>query len=299
MSDAPVAELTHPLIKDGWFEEEERLWPGQRMGLQVAKILHVENTGFQDLLIFDSVTYGRVLVLDGAIQVTERDEHSYQEMIVHTPLFAHPNPKAVFICGGGDGGALREVARHASVERIVMCDIDGRVVELAKKYFAGSTATAFDDPRLELHIMDAAEFIKAHKAQFDVLIVDSSDPVGPAETLFTSEFYSNMKAGLREGGIICTQGECQWLHLPLIRKVLDDAKELFGNAAYSFTTIPTYPSGQIGFIVASNSSTLNVKVPSRLVDAAMQEKLQYYTPEVHAASFVLPAFTQRALYGSL
>jgi len=291
------APITHPNIVDGWFTESERLWPGQRISLQVKEVLHAENTGFQDLLIFDSETYGRVLVLDGAIQVSERDEFSYQEMVVHVPLFAHPNPKSVFIVGGGDGGALREVARHPCIERIVMCDIDGRVIELSKKYFSTSTATAYDDPRLELAVMDAAEFIKAHPGEFDVLIVDSSDPVGPAESLYTSEFYTNMRAGLREGGIICTQGECQWLHLDFIRRELDDAKTLFGNSAYCYTTTPTYPSGQIGFIVATLNPTLNVKVPNRPVSAELQASFQYYSPEIHAASFVLPEFSRRKLYG--
>jgi len=291
-----MSALTHRLIVDGWFTEEERLWPGQRFSLQVKEILHVEHTGFQDLLIFDSETYGRILVLDGAIQVSERDEFSYQEMIVNVPLFAHPNPKSVFIVGGGDGGALREAARHPGVERIVMCDIDGRVIELSKKYFAGSTASAYNDPRLELAVMDAAEFIKAHAKQFDVVIVDSSDPVGPAESLYTSEFYANMKAGLRDGGIICTQGECQWLHLDLIRRVLDDAKALFGSASYCYTTTPTYPSGQIGFVVACLDGALDLKKPNRAVDAAMLKEFKYYSPEIHAASFVLPEFARRKLY---
>jgi spermidine synthase len=285
------------LIKDGWFYEEERLWPGQRFGLQVKEILHVEHTGFQDLLIFDSETYGRVLVLDGAIQVTERDEFSYQEMIVNIPMFAHPNPKSVFIVGGGDGGALREVVRHSCVERVVMCDIDGRVIELSKKYFKDCTATSYDDPRLELAVMDAAEFIKAHPGEFDVVIVDSSDPVGPAESLYTSEFYDNMKKGLRAGGIICTQGECQWLHLDIIRRVLDDAKTLFGTSAYCYTTTPTYPSGQIGFVVACLDSSLNFKQPNRAVAPELQEKFRYYSADIHRASFVLPEFTRKALYG--
>jgi spermidine synthase len=292
-----AAPLTHRLIKDGWFSEEERLWPGQRFGLQVKEILHVEHTGFQDLLIFDSETYGRVLVLDGAIQVTERDEFSYQEMIVNIPMFAHPNPKSVFIVGGGDGGALREVVRHSCVERVVMCDIDGRVIELSKKYFKDCTATSFDDPRLELAVMDAAEFIKAHPGEFDVVIVDSSDPVGPAESLYTSEFYDNMKKGLRAGGIICTQGECQWLHLDIIRRVLDDAKTLFGTSAYCYTTTPTYPSGQIGFVVACLDSSLNFKQPNRAISPELQEKFRYYSADIHRASFVLPEFTRKALYG--
>lgn len=134
-----------------------------------------------------------------------------------------------------------------------MCEIDERVCEVSKKYFANSMATAFNDPRLQLHYMDAAVYMKAHKAEFDVIIVDSSDPVGPAETLYTSDFYTDMNNALRGNGIVCTQGECMWLHLDLIARVMRDAKGLYPTVDYAYTCIPTYPSGQIGFVLASRN----------------------------------------------
>lgn len=197
------------LIRDGWFGEHTALWPGQRMCLQVKEVLHEERTAFQDLLVFDSTDYGRVLVLDGVIQLTERDEFAYQEMLAHIPLFTHRAPKSVLIVGGGDGGILREVVKHEGVERIVMCEIDKGVVDAAKKYFATSTATAFEDPRVTLIICDAAEYIRNHRDAFDVILVDSSDPVGPAEVLFEKAFYRDMHAALKPNGIVCTQVRCR------------------------------------------------------------------------------------------
>ena len=206
-------------IKNGWFYESEVMWPGQAMGLKVEEVLHESRSDFQDILVFRSSTYGTVLVLDGVIQLTERDEHAYQEMIAHLPLHCHPNPRSVLIVGGGDGGVLREVCRHAGVERITMCEIDAKVCEVSRKYLGTSTATSFGDARLTLVHQDAAEYVKGKADEYDVVIVDSSDPVGPAETLFTSTFYRALRGAMRPGAIMCNQGECVWLHLDLIGEV--------------------------------------------------------------------------------
>eukprot|EP00947_MAST-08B_sp_MAST-8B-sp1_P004289 g4289.t1 len=252
VGDATAGGLISP---DGWFSEKEAMWPGQRFGLKVKQVLFEGRTKFQHVLIFDSETYGRVLVLDGVIQLTERDEHAYQEMITHVPLFSHANPERVLVIGGGDGGVVREVARHACVKTIVQCEIDGEVLELAKQFFAGSTATAYDDPRLQLNIEDAAKFVPTQvDAPYDVIIVDSSDPVGPAEVLFKDEFYDSLRTILKPGGIICNQGECVWLHLPLIKGVLDHCAATFAEARYFYTTVPTYPSGQIGFFLCRHGA---------------------------------------------
>jgi len=285
----------HPCISEGWFGEKETMWPGQKFSLKVKEVLHSEKTEFQDVLIFQSETYGRVFALDGVLQVTERDECAYQETIAHTPLFVHPDPKVVLVVGGGDGGVVREVTRHAGVEKIIMCDIDRRVVEIAKMYFADTTASAFTDPRVEVVYHDAAEYIKGHVAEYDVIIVDSSDPVGPAESLYTKSFYTNMSIGLKPGGVIATQGECQWLHLDLILHELSQARDLFPVSGYCYATVPTLPSGQQGFIIASNDPALDIKRANRAVPPAMQDALHYYSPQMHAASFVLPEFSRRFL----
>lgn len=277
-------------MDEGWFSESEVLWPGQKFSLKVKKPLHHERSQFQDILVFESDTYGRVLVLDGVIQLTERDEHAYQEMIAHLPLFAHPEPKKVLIVGGGDGGVLREVARHKCVTRIDMCEIDQRVVAVAREFFGTSTATAFDDPRLTLIHEDAAVFL-AKPASYDAIIVDSSDPVGPAESLFQPQFYESMRAALNPGGIVCTQGECIWLHLPLITSVVKACRDIFPKVEYAYTTVPSYPSGQIGFVLCSLATDRTAIVaPVRAPDDAFQAQLKYYNPALHAAAFVLPQF---------
>jgi len=229
------------------------------------------------------------------IQCTERDEFSYQEMISHLPLYSHANPKTVLIVGGGDGGVLREVAKHPSVEKIVMCEIDPMVCDVSKEFFKDSLATTFNDPRLTLLHADAAAFLRDGECgKYDVIIVDSSDPVGPAEVLFRSEFYENMKNALNPNGIVCTQGECLWLHLDLITDVLDRVGKFFPTVQYAFTTIPSYPSGQIGFVLCSLDESVNaLHKPKRIVDAKTAAGLRYYNSRVHEAAFVLPNFAEK------
>ena len=177
------------------------------MALKVKEPLHAERSDFQDILVFQSANHGRVLALDGVLQLTEWDEFSYQEMISHTPLFAHGAAQSVLIVGAGDGGVLREVCRHRGVRRIVMVEIDRQVVEASKTFFAKTMATDFDDPRATLRFEDAAKYVaECEPAAFDVVIVDSSDPNdGPASVLFTADFYRNLARVLKPGGIVCTQ----------------------------------------------------------------------------------------------
>jgi spermidine synthase len=281
-----------------WFAEKETMWPGQKMAIEILEILEDGRSKFQDVFAFKSATYGIVFALDGVIQVTERDEASYQEMITHLPMFAHPNPKKILIIGGGDGGVLREVAKHASVEKIDMCEIDEQVPELSKKHLPNTLATAFGDSRLNLMIDDAAAYLadpaRGGGQQYDVIIVDSSDPVGPAEVLFQESFFNSMKNALNpEGGVLCTQGECLWLHLDLIADVVNRTRKHMPVVEYAYTTIPTYPSGQIGFIIASNNASFKLDVPTR--DAPSDMKLEYYSTKLHPAAFVLPAFAERGI----
>lgn len=190
---------------------------------------------------------------------------------------------------------LREIARHPGVEEIVICEIDKDVIEVSKKYFP-SLAIGFDDPRVTVHIKDGAKFMEENQDSFDVIITDSSDPVGPASVLFETPFYKAMYGSLREGGIVCTQGECMWLHLDLIQPLVNAIGSVYSTVEYAYTTIPTYPSGQIGFIVATKGRG-SCKAPSRVPTDSVSETLRYYTPELHEAAFVLPAFARRAIFG--
>ena len=271
------------------------LWPGQAMSLEVKKVLDHHRSLFQDVLVFESTTYGNVLVLDGVIQVTERDEFAYQEMIAHLPLYAHTNPKKVLVIGGGDGGVLREIARHPGVEEIVICEIDKDVIEVSKKYLP-NLAMGFDDPRVQVKIYDGAKFMAENKDSFDVIITDSSDPVGPASVLFETPFYDAMHASLREGGIVCTQGECMWLHLDLIKPLVKSISRTYSSVEYAYTTLPTYPCGQIGFILATKGRG-EVNTPSRQPDEKTASELKYYSSDLHRAAFVLPVFAKRIIFG--
>ncbi|RXN11754.1 spermidine synthase [Labeo rohita] len=283
-------------IKDGWFTETCTLWPGQAMSLQVEEVLYHKKSKFQDVMVFKSKTYGNVLVLDGVIQCTERDEFSYQEMIANLPLCCHPCPKKVLIIGGGDGGVLREVVKHPLVESVVQCEIDEDVINVSKKYLPGM-AKGFFSPKLTLHVGDGFEFMKKNQDAFDVIITDSSDPVGPAESLFKESYYQLMKTALCEGGILCCQGECQWLHLELIKEMRTFCKTLFPVVDYAYCTIPTYPSGQIGFMLCSKNPKTNFREPERELprDEIESMNLKYYNPEIHRAAFILPEFARKEL----
>lgn len=260
------------------------------MSLQVRKVLHHEKSKYQDLLAFQSETFGNVLCLDGVIQCTERDEFSYQEMISHLPLCAHPNPKKVLVIGGGDGGVLREIVKHPSLEEVTLCEIDEAVIRISKQFLPGM-AVGFEHPKAKVHVGDGFEFLKAHKNEFDVIITDSSDPVGPAEVLFQKGYFELLNEALREDGIICSQGECIWVELAFIKGVMSTCRSIFPVVHFAYTSIPTYPSGQIGFIICSKNPDRDVRIPVR----ALTSKTRYYTGEIHSAAFVLPQFAAAGL----
>lgn len=236
-------------------------------------------------------------MLDGVIQVTERDEFAYQEMMSHIPLFSHPNPEKVLVIGGGDGGILREIAKHPGVKEIFICEIDGDVIKYSKKYLP-SLSKGYDDPRVTVKIMDGSKFLDENQNRFDVIITDSSDPIGPASVLFETPFYNAMHKSLRDGGIVCTQGENIWLHLDIIKPLLNSIAQTYTIVEYAYTTIPTYPSGQIGFIIAGKNRG-SCKKPINIPSQQQQNLMKYYTPEIHEASFVLPAFAKRKIFGSI
>ncbi|KAI9243487.1 spermidine synthase [Phascolomyces articulosus] len=291
-----AAPLTHPLINDGWFMEKNSQWPGQAMALKVEEILHVEKSKFQDVLVFQSSNYGNVLVLDGVIQATERDEFSYQEMITHLAMNSHPNPKKVLVIGGGDGGVLREVVKHECVEEATLVDIDEAVPRVSKKYLP-NMSIGFEHPKVTVHIGDGVEFLRDKTNQYDVIITDSSDPDGPAEGLFGAEFFQLLKNALTEKGVFSTQGECMWLHLPLIKKVIEFCKDLYPRVEYAYTCIPTYPSGQIGHIMCSKDADAVIREPLRKFTPEQEAKLfRYYNSDIHKAAFILPQFAKKGLY---
>ncbi|XP_077998491.1 spermidine synthase-like [Glandiceps talaboti] len=283
-------------MKNGWFSELSPLWPGQSMSLEVEEILYEGRSKFQDVIVFKSKTYGNVLILDGVIQCTERDEASYQEMITHLPLNSHPNPKHVLVVGGGDGGVIRECVKHPSVETVTQCEIDEKVIEVSKKYLP-TMSVGYSSPKLIQHIGDGFEFMKNHTGEFDVIITDSSDPIGPAEALFEKPYYELMKQALKPNGILCAQGECMMLHVPLIKKTMEMCRTIYPVVSYGYCTIPTYPSGQIGFVLCSLDPNTNFSEPVRKWTDEEVEKLnlKYYNSDIHKAAFILPQEVKKKL----
>lgn len=210
-------------------------------------------------------------------------------MIAHLPIASHPDPKKVLVIGGGDGGVVREALKHSSVEEVVLCDIDEAVIRVSKQYLP-HMSSVFSDPRVTVFIGDGFQFLKDNTGTYDVIITDSSDPVGPAHTLFEKPYFQLLHDALREGGAISTQGECLWLHLPLIKELNTFTKTIFPTVEYAYTTIPTYPSGQIGFVLASKDSKRDMKKALRDVPDC-----KYWNKDIHAAAFVLPEFGREKL----
>lgn len=272
------------------------MWPGGTFSFEVKEVLHTEKSKYQNIQVFDTTSLGKVLVLDGIIQCTQKDEFSYQEMISFLPLCCHKNPENVLIVGGGDGGVAREVAKHPQVKHIVLVEIDDRVIELSKRYLP-FMAVGFDSPKLTLHVGDGFEFMKNHRQEFDVIITDSSDPVGPAVNLFQENYFSLMKSALKPDGIVCSQAGTIWNDIELVTNTLNFCKNQFPAAAYCYTSVPTYPSGQIGFVIGSLTKDIKFNEPQLTFTRDEEEamNLRYYNSEVHRAAFALPTFVKYKL----
>ena len=282
------------IIHKGWFSEICPMWEGIAVSLKVDELLYSKKSRFQQIELYQTHSHGRMLVLDGIIQLTERDEFSYHEMMGHLPLFSHPNPENVLVIGGGDGGVLREINRHDDVCTIDFCEIDEEVIHVSKR-FLPSMACGFDDPRVTVHIKDGAAFVKEHPGCYDVIIVDSSDPVGPGEVLFENQFYQDLKYALKPGGLIATQGESFFLHPDWVEKLIGITRSLFPISAYANIIVPTYTGGHISMCMGSLGPKLTE--PVRPVPQVLQSQLKYYSSQVHRAAFVLPYFAENMLKG--
>ncbi|KAG7023139.1 hypothetical protein SDJN02_14164, partial [Cucurbita argyrosperma subsp. argyrosperma] len=198
--------LDHPSIP-GWFSEHCPQWPGQAHFLKVDKVLFEGKSDYQSMLVFQSAAYGKVFVLDGALQLTEKDECAYQEMITHLPLCSIPNPKKVLVIGGGDGGILREISRHSSIDQIDICEIDTMLIDVYKKFFP-EIAVGYKDSRVNVHIIDGIAFLNSvAPGTYDAIIVDAFDPIKPDDEVVRSRLFEMVGRALRAGGVLCIQAE--------------------------------------------------------------------------------------------
>jgi spermidine synthase len=272
-----------------WFTEE--LHPYYRKGIRIKKVLADEQTQFQHLQFVETEFFGKAMILDGIIQLTERDNIGYHEMIVHVPMLAVGRPKRVLIVGGGDGGSLQQVLRYPSVEEAIVCELDQRVVELSREHFA-SFGDPWADPRAKLLVRDAFGFLEENPGQFDVIISDTTDPIGMAERLFSDEFYKLMVRALTPIGAAATQCEQPFFDTELIKTIYQSAQALVKNPAYYYANVPTYPGGGIGFMYVSNTPWeygLTTPFPPGVN--------QYINSDIHKAAFALPEFFRKELYG--
>jgi spermidine synthase len=271
----------------------ETLHPDFCQLFTVDRVLYREKTEHQDLVIFENAIFGRILALDGVIQTTERDDHVYHEMLAHVPILAHGRARDVLIIGGGDGGCLREVARH-DLATITMVEIDGSVIELSKTYLPTLSDGAFGDPRLDLVITDGNAFVQETDRRFDVIIVDSTDPIGPGEILFSEEFYAGCKRCLAEGGILVTQNGVPMVQPDEVRDSHRRLGSLFTDTTFYLAAVPSYSGGAMTFGWATDDpSARRVDIADLRVrfDAA-DFKTRYYTPDIHVGAFALPPFVQ-------
>jgi spermidine synthase len=277
---------------DLWFSEFHT--PDVKLSVRVDKHLHSEQSEFQRIDVFESVEFGRILVIDGFVMLTEKDEFIYHEMITHPAFAVNPDIKKVLVIGAGDGGTVRELCRYDSVETIDVAEIDGRVIDVCKE-FLPQTACGFSDERVNIHIADGLRFVRKCEAKYDLIIVDSTDPFGPGEGLFTAEFYGNCKNALTERGILINQHESPFYEqdAKAVTRAHKRISGVFSGVWVYQLSIPTYPSGH--WLFGFSSDAFN---PLEF-DAARWENLgiitRYYNTDLHKGAFALPNYVKDLL----
>ena len=265
------------------------------LSFRVEKTLFSGQSPWQRVDVVKTAGHGVMLLNDGLIMLSERDEFIYHEMIAHVPLFVHPSPRRILVIGGGDGGTVREIMRHPGVERVVMVEIDEMVVNVCKKYLP-DVSCALDDTRLELKIGDGVRFVAETTERFYIIMVDSTDPVGPAKPLFDKAFYKNAAKALTDDGILISQAESPFYNHDIQLPMLANQRPFFKKLhVYLFSNL-TYPGGLWTFGFASKKlCPVQDFLPDRVADAGIQTR--YYTPDIHRSAFVLPAFMKKNLSG--
>ncbi|MEK5271538.1 polyamine aminopropyltransferase [Aeribacillus sp. FSL K6-8394] len=271
-----------------WYTEKQTEHFGITM--KIKRTLHTEQTEFQKLEVVETEEFGNMLFLDGMVMTSQKDEFVYHEMMAHVPLFTHPKPEYVLVVGGGDGGVIREVLKHPSVKKVTLAEIDGKVIEYSKKYLP-EIAGKLDDPRVEVKVGDGFMHIAKSENQYDCIMVDSTEPVGPAVNLFTKGFYAGISKALKEDGVFVAQTDNPWFKADLIKNVYHDVKEIFPITRLYTANIPTYPSGLWTFTIGSKKYDPIEVSDDRFFDLDSK----YYTKEIHKAAFALPKFVSEII----
>lgn len=282
--------------KDVWFtERDDKI----ALSLKHDGKLYDEQSDFQRVEVYNTQAYGNMLTLDGMVMTTEKDEYVYHEMITHVPLLTHPKPKRALIIGGGDGGTAREMLRHERLEEVVMVEIDDKVIEACREHLP-SIASALDHPKLNLIVDDGIKYVKeAANGSFDIVIVDSTDPVGPAEGLFSVEFYKEVYRILSDDGIMITQSESPRFNNKVFKEIYEVYGSIFGNEKVHcyLAYIPTYPTGMWSFSYSAKGDAHPLrgfdKEKSREFSAS--QDLNYYNEAIHESAFALPNFVKKMI----
>lgn len=266
-----------------WYTEKQTENHG--ITSKITRTLHTEKTEFQDLAVLETIQFGRMLTLDGLVMTTIEDEFVYHEMITHVPLNTHANPERVLVIGGGDGGTIREVVKHPQVKQVVLVEIDRRVVEVSREYLP-EISCALDNPKVTVLYEDGIKYVREHKNEFDIIVIDSTDPIGPAVGLFSLEFYRHAAEALKDDGIMVAQTESPFFNKELITQVNRDIGSVFPITKLYLAHIPTYPSGTWSFTMGSKKYDPETADLSHWPGYATR----YYTPELHRSAFKLPQF---------
>lgn len=280
-------ELYHEITPEGF-----------GIAIEKDKDLYSETSPYQKTDVFSSRAFGNVLTLDGLMMVTERDEFFYHEMITHIPMLTHKNPENVLVIGGGDGGTVRELLKHKSVKHIDMVEIDGVVIEASKKFFP-SVACELNNPKVSVLVQDAIDFIKNKTDEYDVVLIDSTDPIGPGEGLFNTEFYNNVKKALKKGGIVVPQTEGPFAQSENMRKTYALLRKVFKNVAPYCGPMPTYPGGYWSWGFCSDD--VEIPLDYTKIDEARANEIsstcKIYNRQLHQAVFCVPNFVKELANG--
>ncbi len=277
---------------EAWFFENQTGNFGIK--IRIKSVLYHENSDFQEITVYDTYEFGKMLVLDNAVMFTDSNEFIYHEMLSFIPIFAHAKPENILIIGGGDGGIIRECLKNNFVKHIDLVEIDNEVIEISKKFFP-NIAYQIDNEKVSVKLEDGIKYLKTVNNMYDVIIIDSTDPVGPAEGLFTEDFYHSAYNALKDDGIFAAQTESPFFNKKLIKDINQIINSLYKISMMYYAMIPVYPSGLWSFTVGSKKYQPNkMNEVYKNIDLSSLN-LKYYSPEVHGASFILPKFIKELL----
>lgn len=268
-----------------WFTESDS---NTSHGYAISKILFSGQSDFQKVDVIETRSYGRMLVIDDCVMITDKDEFVYHEMISHIPMGFHPAPEKIVIIGGGDGGTVREFLRYPGVEEIVLCEIDKMVVDASKEFFP-EVAKGLGDPRVKVRIGDGIAYMAELNSEVDIVVIDSTDPIGPGEGLFTGSFYKSVANALKPGGLMVAQSESPWYEKAILARIQNNIKQGFSCVRPYIGTVPTYPTGLWSWTVASNSDLSLEKFDINRFES-ISKNFKYLTSEGIKAAFTLPPF---------